>query len=632
MTVPVSPGFAPPGARYRARGEALEAERGGVAAASRRLSVLRSFVFLAAVALWVAADLTPWNLPMRIATLGAAGVFVLLVRRHRRLRAELRRVEAGLAWVAQGLARLDRRWDALPEPAPGRTLEGHPYALDLDVFGPASLASLLGPVHTAPGRRTLARWILDPSPPGDTVARQAAVRELAKDWGQREAVAVEGALLEADGRSASDPASDEGFRRFLEWCRDEGRLPAWLGTAAWVLPALTALAVVADVANWASPRWWVVGLLLQAGVAFRFGRQLHRQFSLASTGIPGLRRYHAVLGRWEGYPADAEFLRREVARLGEGTERSSSALGALERLLHLADARLSSLYPVLAAALLWDVHVARGLLGWRRRHGAHVEGWMASLGTLEALASLATLAGDHPEWGWPVMDAAMDPPRFTAVALGHPLLPRETCVRNDVALGPPGTVLLVTGSNMSGKSTLLRSVGLAAVMAQAGLPVCAGELRLPAVRLFTSMRVQDSLEAGVSYFMAELLRLKALLDAASGPEAKTPGEGGAGAPLLYLVDEILQGTNSEERQLAGRRLIRHLLRRNAIGAVTTHDLELHRDPDVEAAAVLVHFREALDEVGEGLHFDYRLRTGLATTRNALKLAERVGLTDPDAGA
>jgi DNA mismatch repair ATPase MutS len=250
---------------------------------------------------------------------------------------------------------------------------------------------------------------------------------------------------------------------------------------------------------------------------------------------------------------------------------------------------------------------------------------MDALGRLEALSAVATLAADHPDWAFPTFVDDAGPPLFEARELGHPLLADGVAVRNDVTLGPPGRLLLVTGSNMSGKSTLLRSIGLAVVLAGTGGPVCAREARLPACRLFTSMRVQDSIEAGVSFFMAELKRLAALL-------AEAPPEGSEGSLLFYLVDEILQGTNSDERRIAGRRLVRHLLRRRAIGAVTTHDLEFHRHPEVERASDLVHFRESVEGGPEGplLTFDYRLRPGLATTRNALLLAERVGLTDPDA--
>jgi DNA mismatch repair ATPase MutS len=288
----------------------------------------------------------------------------------------------------------------------------------------------------------------------------------------------------------------------------------------------------------------------------------------------------------------------------------------LARLLDAADARFSGmLHPVLAVGLLWDVHVAAALETWRAGEGEHTPVWLETLGQLEALSALATLAADHPDWCWPEAgDEA--PPIVRATALGHPLLPEDQCVRNDVEIGPPGTVLLVTGSNMSGKSTLLRSVGVAAVLARAGGPACARRFSLPPVRVFTSMRVQDSLEEGVSFFMAELRRLQAILKAARH-----------GPTLLYLVDEILQGTNSEERRIAGRRFVRHLIRRQAVGAVTTHDLELHLHPELEPAVRLVHFRESV-RGGTALDFDYRLRPGLATTRNALALAEAMGLDEP----
>jgi DNA mismatch repair ATPase MutS len=381
---------------------------------------------------------------------------------------------------------------------------------------------------------------------------------------------------------------------------------------------------VGDVAGWAPTIGWVSLLFVQAGLAYRWAPPLHRWFVRASAGVPEVRAYAPFFHLWESYPARSPLLVRQVARLSDEGEVASSGVGRLARIVHMADIRLSSLYPVFAVAFLWDVHLGRALERWRRKHGEHVADWMEALGQLETLAAFATLAADHPSWCFPDPSSEGERVRFRATGLGHPLLRPDECVTNDVELGPPGSVLLVTGSNMSGKSTLLRSIGLAAVMAGAGMPVCAESLELPAVRLFTSMRVQDSLEAGVSYFMAELLRLKELLERAERPgDATRP-------PLLYLVDEILQGTNSEERQQAGRRLIRHLLRRHAIGAVTTHDLELHRDPEVEAAADLVHFRESLDEARDGLSFDYRLRPGLATTRNALLLAERVGLTDPDA--
>jgi DNA mismatch repair ATPase MutS len=194
-------------------------------------------------------------------------------------------------------------------------------------------------------------------------------------------------------------------------------------------------------------------------------------------------------------------------------------------------------------------------------------------------------------------------------------------VANDVCIGPAGTLLLVTGSNMSGKSTLLRAIGLNAVLAQAGAPVCASALTLPPVELQTSIRVQDSLELGLSYFMAALARLKQIVDAADRHQAQRT----AGEPrLLYLLDEVLQGTNSIERGLAVRAVAQHLLDAGAIGAMTTHDLALAGEEPLRSTAELVHFTEHVRDDGT-MTFDYRLRGGLATSTNALRLMQAIGI-------
>jgi DNA mismatch repair ATPase MutS len=201
------------------------------------------------------------------------------------------------------------------------------------------------------------------------------------------------------------------------------------------------------------------------------------------------------------------------------------------------------------------------------------------------------------------------------------MLPPATRVDNDVAVGPPGTVLLVTGSNMSGKSTLLRAIGLNTVLALAGGPVCARALRMPVVDLRTSIHIEDSLVRGVSFFMAQLQRMKEIVSAADASSSSN------GIRVLYLLDEILQGTNTAERRIAATRVIRHLIDRGAIGAVTTHDLEIATDPALIAAADPVHFTETVEGAGGGatMSFDYLLRPGVATSTNALKLMEIVGL-------
>jgi DNA mismatch repair ATPase MutS len=255
--------------------------------------------------------------------------------------------------------------------------------------------------------------------------------------------------------------------------------------------------------------------------------------------------------------------------------------------------------------------------------------WLETLSELEALSALATLAADNPTWAFPeIVEKAADGPALSARNLGHPLLPPAVCVGNDVGIGPVGRFLFVTGSNMSGKSTLLRAIGVNVVLAQAGGPVCADEMRLMPLTLATSIRVQDSLEYGISYFMAELRRLREVVEI-----AHTTGETGEREPL-FLLDEILHGTNTSERQIAARQIIRTLLRYGATGAVSSHDLSLTETPDLTAARDAVHFTETFTRGADGpaMSFDYRLRPGVATSTNALKLMEMVGLPLDDVAA
>ena len=245
---------------------------------------------------------------------------------------------------------------------------------------------------------------------------------------------------------------------------------------------------------------------------------------------------------------------------------------------------------------------------------------MSAVAEMESMASLAGLAADHPGWTWPEVDESLD--RLEAEALAHPLIAPARAVPNDLVVGPPGGTLLVTGSNMSGKSTLLRAVGLNAVLAFMGGPACARRLRLPPLRIVTSMRLADSLEDGVSFFMASLARLKLVVDAVA--------RGAEGEPtVLYLLDELLSGTNSAERAVAVRAVLARLLRSRAIGAVTTHDLGLADAAELRDHANAVHFQETVERERGRLRmsFDYRLRPGVASSTNALALMEIIGLRD-----
>ena len=553
--------------------------------------------------------------------------FMVLVVRH----AHVRRQEIWYRELAQvaleARHRRLRRWGEFTDPGPEPPPD-HPYADDLDVFGHASLHVLLGTTCTRPGADMLTDWLLAPASPEIVKRRQHAALELAPAIDFRDE-------LQAMGRLAG-PVEPKQLRLLLEWAES----PAWLlpmrglKWLAVVLPmfliATAALHVFAIV-----PYLWILPTAVAVGVIRRYISRIHDDFTRTSSGESGLRRYHDLVahiarGRFED-PLLAE-LRESLVGSREASAESASAepeapaeaLRRLFRLVELSNARYNQLHYPLNVLTLWDIHVLVRLERWKNRHGAALRGWMTALGRADALSALAGLAHAHPDWAFPeIADGQPDgSPRLEARGLGHPLLAPEIAIRNDVSLGPPGSLLLVTGSNMSGKSTLLRAIGANVILAGAGGPVCAEAMALPVADLRTSMRIRDSLEEGISYFMAELKRLKAVCDAASEANER---------PVLYLLDEILQGTNTAERQIAARRILRHLLDQRAIGAVTTHDLTLADAEDLKERAVLIHFRESL-EAGKAdapIEFDYRLRPGLATSTNALRLMEIMGLALPE---
>jgi MutS-like protein len=595
---------------YERRAEELEAQ---ATRAHRRVELLGTarlvaFVLAVVCGAWLFSGPSGATVPA-IALVVTAGGFLVLVAMHTRERTRERRARELRELNLRGLARVRRDWPGLPLPREIIPVN-HPYAGDLDVAGTtASLYRLLDVVSSATGRPVLMRWLLDSPPPaGELRERQAAVRELASGVDLREELAL-------SARHSRETAPEQ-FESFLRWAEGE----PWLAHrkallwAARVIPILTiasaVLALLGRLPSTAPGLPLVVGLFLIA----RHRAMMTEHLTSALKHGTGLRPQRRMLELLGAAQFEAPLLQRERERAIGGT----AALNALERTLSLLEGQGSLIHAILAAVVLWDVHALAWLDRWRLRYGAALRGALSSLGTVEALAALATLAHDNPEWVFPAIDGPAD--RLTAAGLAHPLLPGVTRVGNDVTVGPPGTLLLVTGSNMSGKSTLLRAIGLNVVLAQAGAPVCAHRLTMPLVDLRTSIRLADSLERGVSLFMAELERLKEIVVAAR--DDTRPRR------LLYLLDEILHGTNTAERLVAARAVLGHLVRAGAIGAVTTHDLTLAADGALATASVPVHFTEQVTGDGTGpgtMTFDYRLRPGLATSTNALKLLALVGL-------
>jgi len=591
-------------------------------ARSFRLGTLRAITFVGLSAGLVAFDVLAGT-GETVALVASAVLFVVFIWQvvfHRSVRREQRWHGVLLGLVNEGVLRSDRAWGDLDEAIPARErpvavdVSGHPFSRDLAVLGPASLFRLLGPVTGEPGRVTASEWLLAPASPEVALMRAEAVRELSGAFDTRLTFA-------AHGRLAPD-ADPTAVSKFQEWAAGE----AWmleerrLRLAAWILPTLLIGAAAADIFMGAPPFWLLPGLV-QLGVVRRVTKRLTDDFAAVEYMAPALAAYVPQFHEVSSWQVQAPALRDVVARMESDGRSAHERLAGLGRLVDTVASRRNMVYASLAPFLLLDVHLAVRLDRWRSAHGPNAAGWIGALGEMEALCGLGSLAHDHPEWTFPEWDEDGSA-RVEASALGHPLFAPGDCVRNDVTVGPPGSFTLVTGSNMSGKSTLLRSIGTNAVLAGAGAPVCAASMSLPRVRVRTSMSIEDSLSSGVSLFMAQLIRVRDIvLESESGDSEE--------GPVLFLLDEMLHGTNSAERRIAAQAVLRHLLEHEAIGAVSTHDLGLADSEDLRAAADAVHFRETVhrDQGTTRLEFDYLMRPGLAQTSNALVLLEAVGL-DP----
>ena len=597
---------------YERRQDTFAAERDAATGRASLLANLRLVAFLAAgataaVAIW---QRSPWLGVLVVFLLGA---FAFVVRRSAQAERRRRRADGLVAISGEALARLDRDWDGVPLNHEVVVPVDHPYAVDLDLFGPRSLFQLLDTTGTRFGADALSGWLLSPAEPGTVRERQGAVAGLAPLVDLRDELAVQARLVDAP---EPDPEP------FLAWAEAGPWLTArpWLRWVAWLSPLLLGFTALAEIVRWLPVPIWLVFLAVNVAVRWWIGPSVRPTVgAVAAQGRALFAEYAALFEVLTCADFESPTLIEWQRALREGGLPADRQLRRLQRIagFMLPDDAIGS--AIVSALTLWDLHLLAALEGWQQVAGPRVRGWLGTLGRFEAAAALARLANDNPDWAFAEIDPASD--ALSGRALGHPLIPNAARVPNDVEVGPPGTFLLVTGSNMAGKSTLLRAIGMNAVLAQAGGPVCADGLRLPPVDLWTSMRVQDSLAQGVSYFLAELRRLKLVVDAAGRDHER------GGPRALYLLDEVLHGTNTYERQIAVRRIVRHLVDLRAIGAVSTHDLTLAEPAEIAAIARPVYFTEtvAADAAGPVMSFDYQLRPGLAPSRNALRLMALIGL-------
>lgn len=586
---------------YKRRIGELEDSRDEVnARAGRRsqLLVLLGLIALAILYLSLAHGLLPvWTVLLLLPPA------VILVRQMGRCRRESLKLMKLGEYYEGGIARLGRDWNALKDGAEFQD-PNHLYAPDLDLFGHASLFQILCSARTQAGRVTLASWMKEPADREEILARRTAIAELRPRLDLREAIATAGTLYFSDCRP-------ETFRTWEEDRATQPAFPRWLPVVA----ALVSLSLLAPpllylTGHLAWGGFWVnFGALLSAEGAFALVFQKRVRFILETVGplsveIPLVCDLLTMI-------ETERFSSPKLVALADRLKADAASAGMrrLRRRIKLLQERENQWFAALAYLLLWGTQFCAAIDRWHRRQGTKMLEWLAVLGEFEALVSLSTYANEHPADVLP--EIVEDGPVFEAKEIGHPLIDEAVCVRNDVRLGADLRFLIVSGSNMSGKSTFLRAIGLGAVMARMGAPVRCAQLRLSLLTVGTAIRISDSLAEGRSHFFAEMDRLRRLIDLA--------GEG----PLLFLADEIMIGTNSHDRRIAAEWVVRALVERDAIGLVTTHDLALTEIASNGLPGANVYFEDS-GERGE-LHFDYKLRPGVLSHSNALNIAHILGI-------
>jgi hypothetical protein len=583
----------------------LAARRASVDSLSARLDAI-SYVRLGAflVGLFAAglsfgAELfSPWF------TLVPVLVFFSFVAKFEATRSRKAWAERAAKFFAGGLNRLAGKSAGTGDGARFAD-DAHPYAADLDLFGAGSVFERLTACRTRAGEDTLAAWLLGPAEPAEVKSRQEAVADLVPRLDLREAVAVAG---------AEAPAAD--YHPLAEWgTASREAVPQWKRWAVEVLGWLNVLAWI----GW----FFVEGInslpvfafgLASLALALPLLGWAQRVLKPLERTTENLSLFESLLRRLERERFGAPRLKELQSAMTAGGLSASEQIRELRAILYGYNARKNAFFAPVAVLRMWNVRFAFKLETWRARSGAAVARWLRAVGEAEALSSLAGYAYENPADIFPTVEASAA--HLTALGVGHPLLPLDRSVRNDVMLGGADgpRVLIVSGSNMSGKSTLLRSVGVNAVLALAGGVVRATSFTLTPFAIGATMRVQDSLQAGKSRFFAEVTKVRLLLDLATRA---------GGPPLLFLLDELFAGTNSADRVAGAQGVVQTLVAAGAVGFVTTHDLSLTAVTDTIPGAVNVHFRD--DLAGGELHFDYTMRPGVVPHGNGLALMRAVGL-------
>jgi MutS-like protein len=602
-----APGLSPSD-EYKQRQQAREMQVAHFEKLHIRFGNLRLLLVAATlVAAWFSLHreaFSPWWLLLALA------IFLAIAILHAKVLHNRACAERAVDFYRKGLARIEDRWITPDKEGTAQTdtrfdIHSSLYATDLDLFGEASLFKLLSLARTRMGEDTLAAWLLSPAPVAEITQRQAAIAELRSRLDLREDIAILGPNSDQDLKVGIHP------KALTQWAEAPNQLShPWL---RW-LSLLLAIAAIATAIVWAelgtkAPFFAIV--IIETIITASLRKQTAAIFHGTEHALEDLQLLSSLLARLEREPFKTPRLQAIKTKLSSHHLAASQAIARLRTIVEYIRSLDSVFMKALNIPLMYVVQVAYAAEAWRRAHGAAVRSWLEAVGEAEALLSLSGYCYEHPADPFP--EFVEGPPCFIAEQLGHPLIPSAKCVRNDISVCGETRVLLISGSNMSGKSTLLRAIGINTALAMAGAPVRAERMQLTPLQIGASILINDSLQEGASRFYAEITRLRHICDLAEHHP-----------PVLFLLDELLQGTNSKDRLIGAEGVVHALLASGAIGLISTHDLALtnignEKDPRLHN----VHLQDRIED--GRMKFDYKLQEGVVTRSNGIELMRLIGL-------
>ena len=530
-------------------------------------------------------------------------IFIFLVIIYRRLVKNTTYLENMVNINQTGLQRLSWQWPDFLEKGEQYAQPEHPYSTDLNLFGRGSLFQYINSTVTYGGEKALTDLLNGQQDPASIGERQESVKELSEDlpWRQH---------FQATGMEAE--VKKENPAELIAWAKDR-QASAVFPALLLLLPAITLILFLLYYLDYLPLPLPLILVAIQYGILLSTRKKIHHEFDRTQVASDRLKQYASLLKCIESAAFKAPRLRRLQESLSDMNRTASLQIKALAGIVELTQFRYSQpiIYFPVNTILFWDLFTARRLAAWKRSSGVFLEKWLDVVSEFEVYTCLAGLAYNNPDWVYP--EVTFDSPYFEASSLGHPLISPENRVCNDVTLPLPGTALIITGSNMSGKTTLLRTVGLNLVLAYAGAPVCATVMKTAYLPIYSKMQVTDDLTQGISTYYAELTRIKMVIDAAR-----------SGKAIIYLLDEIFKGTNSKDRILGTKAIIRMLTGLPTLGMLTTHDLELATLADENPRLIKnYHFDDQIEN--DKINFDYKLKEGVSTSTNAIALMKMVGI-------